>query len=120
MATFSYAAVLALIRVIERATIDEHWDDFHHVYDLPRVEISPGYWFAPKERRVTEALRELGKQIDARSDVKEFFGRAADAVLQEFTPPHGRNLLSLAEVFLGLNTFSGEGDEAQEIAPSRS
>lgn len=41
MGTFTYAAALALIRVIERAGIDEEWDDFCRAYKIGDVGVQP-------------------------------------------------------------------------------
>ncbi|HEV2440719.1 MAG TPA: GGDEF domain-containing protein [bacterium] len=117
MATFTYAAVLALIRVIQRATIEESWVDFVRAYDLPRVDVDARrYAHMAEGSRVVEALRDLATQIDTHPDVKRFFERAAEAVPIEFLPPSGRDVLGLGRVFLGLDNFSGEGDEAAAYA----
>ncbi len=108
--------MLALIRVIQRATIEESWVDFLRAYNIPRVDVDlRGYSHMPEGLRVVVALKGLATQIDTRPDVKRFFERTAEAVIMEFLPP-GQNLLGLGRVFLGLNSFSGEGDEAAAYA----
>ena len=56
-------------------------------------------------------LREMATHID-QANVRQFFERLAEAVVKEFHPTRAQNLVGQLRVFLGLATFSGEGDEA--------
>jgi len=115
MAEFSYAAVLALIRVIERAGLENHWVDFLRAYNLPNVDLPakrPGAsYLGPAGPRRLLMLREMATHMD-QAEVNQFFERLAEAVVKEFHPTRAQNLVGQLKVFLGLATFSGEGDEA--------
>ena len=115
MAEFSYAAVLALIRVIERAGLEDHWEDFLRAYRLPNVDLPlqrPGASYpGPRGPRRLRMLRDLARDMD-KGNVKRFFEGLAESVVREFHPTKGRNLVGQTRVFLGLETFSGEGNEA--------
>ncbi len=79
MATFTYAAALALIRVMERAGIDDGWVDFCRAYNIRDVGVQPprdgrssaGYNGPPAGARMSR-LKTIATHAENNEGVKRF------------------------------------------------
>ena len=115
MADFTYAAVLALIHVMEKTGIAHRWPDFQRAYDLPDMGLEPpsrprtGYE-GPLTAERMRRLRELHRGI-SEPKVLRFFERLAQSVLADLDEPAHARLPPIApdQQFLTLLHASSPG-----------
>lgn len=104
MADYTYASVLALCRVIERAGIHSDWVDFVRAYNLNDIGINSPHSIIRGGRSTSaerlRRLKEFGADVAQfrEPDFKRFFERLTEAVFAELVAP-GRDLLGLKSAF---------------------
>ena len=104
MAEYTYASVLALCRVIERAGIHAHWVDFLRAYNLHDIGINSPHVVIGQSRSTAferlRRLKEFGAEVAQfrEANYKRFFERVTEAIYAELVEP-GRDLLGLKSTF---------------------